>query len=171
MDNFDRIQHLVKGSFLNNASFTKLQLDRRKHELVQSSEKKIKIHIKNPMGALKPHEREGSPQVECINCSRQRELQAKMAAELESVRSEIERILHWKECWKNGKATLEDVQKEFLNRCGKSESAGGLRTSVDSVSLKRSVREIKSMVIELMEDVQNLAQFDFKKMIKSEVPR
>ena len=57
VDNFDRIQHLVKGSFVNNSSFTKLQLDRKKTELAQSSEKKIKIHIKNPMQPLKAHER------------------------------------------------------------------------------------------------------------------
>jgi len=93
-----------------------------------------------------------------------------MAIELDSVRHEIERILHCKESWKNGRATLEEVQKEFLSR-QKESAVVGSRTSLDSISLKRSMREIKAVVIELMEDIQNLAQFDFEKMIKSEVAR
>ncbi len=43
----------------------------------------------------------------------------------------------------------------------KESAVAGSRTSIDSVSLKRSIREIKAVVIELMEDIQNLAQFDF----------
>lgn len=80
----------------------------------------------------------------------------------------MDRIVQWKDSWKNGKATLEDVQKEFLNK-HKESVAASTRVSLDSVTLKRSIREIKGLVIELMEDIQNLAQFDFKKMIKSEV--
>lgn len=68
------------------------------------------------MQPLKSQEREGSPPVECYNCARNREIQTKMTAELESVQNELEKIIRWKDNWKNGKVTLDDVHKEFLNR-------------------------------------------------------
>lgn len=116
VDNFERIQHLVKGSIFNNSSFTKIQLDRKKSEVAQlSSEKKVKFHIKNPQH-LKTYERERSPSGECQYCSRSRELQNRMAVELEMVKMEMDRIVQWKRDWKDGKVTVQEVQREFLNR-------------------------------------------------------
>jgi hypothetical protein len=81
---------------VNNSSFTKMQLDRKKHELIQSSDKKIKFHIKNPVQHLKTYERERSPSNECQYCSRSKELQTKLIANLEMVKYEIDKIIQCK---------------------------------------------------------------------------
>jgi predicted RecB family endonuclease len=96
-------------------------------------------------------------------------VQNKLTADLEMVKHEIDKIIQCKQNWKSGKATLDDVQKEFLNRYREPDGVVVNRSSIDAVSIKRAIKDMKVAMVDLMEDVQSLSKYDFKKMMKSEV--
>ena len=132
----------MNSNVFGNASFHKISDKPHLEKYPHLSEKKIKPN--------KDHE--------CPHCANTKLSQSKLLQELEYYKIQVEKISASLAAWRGGSICSDTFGRELLGQ------------QTETVKLKQSgVTILKSLLMELVRDVESLAKIDFIKMLKSEV--